>query len=617
MKWAVLKRSLHGGRLAILLWQAAFALVAIFFTLEVASANPAKPEVASGLVALAMGLWTLGWALGPTLFGGEDPTLRPEYFRMLPTSARKLANSLTLASVTGITVPTTALAFLVMAAYGAKFGIGPALVGVVFLFTQLGIAMFLSRVVTSGLRAATTSQLSSLVSSAITGAVMAFFITGWWALGAIDAIFANGLPETFATILYWLPSGWGVVAINAAANGNWILPLALVAASIALIGILSYIWGGLLGRRLTTSHTRNRFSRRHSLLTKVVSGSPLSAVIRKEFLTWARDYTRSSFLYFAFFYSIFTCIYPMTVGVVALLPFAALLFVASAAAATANVYGSDGTALWQTVTTPGATRHDVRGRQIAWLLIIGPVAAVSALVSIFVSGYYEAIPVVTGTLIAGLGIGAGVFIFMSAFRLLPMTDPQLRGDDIFEHGIDWAQFMTSLLLTVGILSPLGILAWYGIALNSPLVQWLTVPAGLMLGTASFWLLGRLAYIRLERRSPEMLVAMRKSKASETSIGPGGEATNSTASSSMSQLSIGEKAIVYNLFWIAPILLFPQGIVPAIFKLTGTDAKAWFLALYLPEAWQWTTIALMILAGLGLGWWAFSIYRRAAAKNPRK
>ncbi|MFB4269511.1 sensor histidine kinase [Nonomuraea sp. GTA35] len=43
--------------------------------------------------------------------------------------------------------------------------------------------------------------------------------------------------------------------------------------------------------------------------------------------------------------------------------------------------------------------------------------------------------------------------------------------------------------------------------------------------------------------------------------------------------------------------FPQGIVAGIFKVFGIEEKTWFLALHLPEHWQWPTITGMILLGV--------------------
>jgi hypothetical protein len=48
-----------------------------------------------------------------------------------------------------------------------------------------------------------------------------------------------------------------------------------------------------------------------------------------------------------------------------------------------------------------------------------------------------------------------------------------------------------------------------------------------------------------------------------------------------------------------IPLFPQGLVPAVIKLTDGSTRSWFLALYLPDAYQWPVIIGMIALGLGM------------------
>jgi hypothetical protein len=45
-----------------------------------------------------------------------------------------------------------------------------------------------------------------------------------------------------------------------------------------------------------------------------------------------------------------------------------------------------------------------------------------------------------------------------------------------------------------------------------------------------------------------------------------------------------------------IMLIPQGLVPLFIKLSGSSSRGWFLALYLPTAWQWPVIILMLLLG---------------------
>jgi ABC-2 type transport system permease protein len=74
-----------------------------------------------------------------------------------------------------------------------------------------------------------------------------------------------------------------------------------------------------------------------------------------------------------------------------------------------------------------------------------------------------------------------------------------------------------------------------------------------------------------------------------------------------------RALFFACIWLGSIALFPRGLVPLAIKLTGGDTKVWFLALYLPDAWQWPTIGLMILTGSVLYRVAFRIYRDAAAR----
>ena len=51
--------------------------------------------------------------------------------------------------------------------------------------------------------------------------------------------------------------------------------------------------------------------------------------------------------------------------------------------------------------------------------------------------------------------------------------------------------------------------------------------------------------------------------------------------------------------LCSIPLFPQGLVPAVMKLTEAPTRSWFLALYLPDAYQWPLIAAMLALGLAM------------------
>lgn len=53
--------------------------------------------------------------------------------------------------------------------------------------------------------------------------------------------------------------------------------------------------------------------------------------------------------------------------------YAALWIVVFAATQLANGYGFDGGSMWTLLVVPGSVRADVRGRQLAWLMLVGPV----------------------------------------------------------------------------------------------------------------------------------------------------------------------------------------------------------------------------------------------------
>ena len=66
-------------------------------------------------------------------------------------------------------------------------------------------------------------------------------------------------------------------------------------------------------------------------------------------------------------------------------------------------------------------------------------------------------------------------------------------------------------------------------------------------------------------------------------------------------------------WLLREFLLPlQALVPLGMKLSGDIAKVWFLALYLPDAWQWPMIAFMF----ALGVLAFSLAARTYVTEQR-
>ncbi|MGB6457228.1 MAG: hypothetical protein WBH47_22390 [Streptosporangiaceae bacterium] len=137
--------------------------------------------------------------------------------------------------------------------------------------------------------------------------------------------------------------------------------------------------------------------------------------------------------------------------------------------------------------------------------------------------------------------------------------------------------------------------------NAPL-RWAGVPVGVATGVVLYSWLGRLGYRRLVARGPELLLTMRVGRSSKPQAA--GQATvrvaGSHAGGQPTARPTGQKAAIIGFgIPLAAILLFPQGIVPAVLKLAHARARVWFLPLYLPKPLQWPACLVMMALGVAV------------------
>ncbi len=138
---------------------------------------------------------------------------------------------------------------------------------------------------------------------------------------------------------------------------------------------------------------------------------------------WVRDPIRLTCLLIAVIVGAAVCAIPrLTSGTYLLLPYAGILTAVIAGACACNLYGSDGTSFWVTVMTPGAARADVRGRQAAWLIIVGPYAVAITIAFTALSGEQAAWPWVLAVLPAILGGAAGLAPFSWLVSVQPLDE---------------------------------------------------------------------------------------------------------------------------------------------------------------------------------------------------
>ncbi|WP_156757689.1 hypothetical protein [Actinokineospora pegani] len=563
------------------------------------------------LLALLFLLWALGWAVGPVFLGGSGGALAPESFAALPIPPRTLATGLLAASFVGVGPVVTLVAFAAGVVYAVGSGSVAVTVAVLAMLLQLLVVVVFSKVVVDLVGAAITSTARAVVSAipwALLGGVVA---QSWLLLPLVSRV--DGFDPAVSTALRVLPSGWGLLAVDAAARGDWLVVGAALAGLVVLFALLLLTWSRLIVRRTTRVVTVRPASARGGGRAGVRSGplrllpaSPVGAVVAKELRTTVRDLNRALLLSYAIFFGLSVTLVPLLVGDTTYLAATGVIVALLATTGSAQLYSNDGTALWLTVLAPGTERADVRGRQLAWLLLVAPLSVVLTAVGLPLSGADWAAPWAWALLPAALGGGAGAIVLVSVFALVPMADPKKRarsaaGGDGSTGLVAWAMLPLSLLTVL----PAAVFPLVGMLLDSPALQWAGVPVGLATGVLSLVLGGALAHRRLADQGPELFARMRSGPQSTidfTGWAAGGRAP--AAAAPQRPMPLVKASLVWALYLVGFVTLVAQVGVASVLSANGATVRAWFLALYLPQGQRpavLAALAALAVAAIVGGW----------------
>jgi ABC-2 type transport system permease protein len=513
MKLRVLRHSLRGAHGAMFGFGAFCGLVAALVCTALIGFHPGDIRVGADIASALFAVWTLGWLFGPVLTGGGDETLRPENFALLPIRPAHLAFGLLGAATAGIAPVATLLAFCGLVITAIPLGIVTVLVAALAVVLQLALAILLSRVLVAALGALLGSRRGKDLGVLLAALAGLSYLPAKYAFEALGPIVVGQTAPAFTAALRYLPSGWGPTAVVAAAARDWPPVLGWLLALAVLDGLLVLAWSRLLVRRLTVRSSAVGPRRSVAAGARVRRGplpdSPLGAVVGKELRLWWRDARRRALLLTSILVG---AILPLSSTAFSASSFAylALWIVLFAALQVGNLYGLDGSAVWQTVVTPGAAHVDVRGRQWAWLLVVGPVALLAAAVAPALAGSPGAYPWVLALVPALLGGGAGTILLMSVLTPFPM--PTQRGGNPFAASgqVGFANIGTRLVLCLLQLVPavpVAVLLLLGSLDVLPWALWLALPVGVLGGVVTAWWWGRIAYRRLEAQGPELLAAV--------------------------------------------------------------------------------------------------------------
>ncbi|GAB3133090.1 hypothetical protein GCM10027289_22290 [Tsukamurella serpentis] len=500
MHWTLYKRRSTGGRLLVnILFGLLGALAAAGLVAGAIAAGLQRSSSAGAVIATALIGIGLMWAYLPALSGFSDNALHPRQFTLLPVRPAPLARALFTASLIGMPVPLTLLACTSIVGYSAFRSPVTLLLAVPAVPLTALLMVALSRVISLGLSQAAQSRRAR-------EAVLLLFVTGFCALYAgqfmlnrlVSAAERGALGPALA-----VPFAWGVGAVERAAQGDWLLAVGAVAALAALDAALIGAWQLLIRRQFSgkgavPSGSQRRRERR-GYLRRGWRARPTGAVVARELSLWRGDIRRRYQLLSPIAFAVMSGLLPLLLeGFPFNARWGAWIALLMAVMAALNLYGLDGKSFWHLAMVPGAAAADVRGRQLAWVIVTIPIAVLPVLlVRAFGDSPLERLAVPVTVTVCMLGVGSGLMAYASAAAPYPVPEARKMMSFSTRNSSSGAAIgmafgsMGLLLVTAG---PCALLA----ALLPGPASWLAVPVALAVGAGGWWWLGRAAVGRLQR-----------------------------------------------------------------------------------------------------------------------
>ncbi|MBQ0993934.1 hypothetical protein KBX08_28090 [Micromonospora sp. H61] len=541
-------------------------------------------------LGLLAGAWVLGWIVLPLLLGGGRGRVRPAHLRLEPIGG--------IPAAVGPAVSLVALAALPV--HAARYGAVAVLVtagGAVLLWLLglIGSAIALEVVGHAG------GPAGALLTGVFTGTAMG--VAGsLWAVFPWVSVLLVAAPEEVVRAMAYVPSAWPLSAVTGPTGQGARLTATLV--GIVALCAAAYI---MLVRRVIATGVPFRPRRTTALPLVRRGGDDLAArrgttaaspaedgqaqrgwrawvpaatraVVGRELRAWTRHPLRLQYLAFAVVYAALLAGLPLLSDVDLLLPWAGPLAVLGVAAMSAGLVGLDGTALWLPLTTPGGERAEVRGRALAWLVLVTPIGVLLAVAGVILAPDVDPLAALS-TLPALLGAGASVPVWVSLLRVRPVADP--RHPTAADNPTDIVSVLVATAAGLLATAPVLALVIWGPSEVAPLLPLV----GLLGGAAAWWGGVWLADERLARRGTTVLAAAgQRSRPPETVLPLTWDLQwcreNTSTAWALGLLTVG---------WI-PVI--PQGLMPLAF---GIDS-GWIVAGHLSGSAH----TAMGLAMVGLG-----------------
>ncbi len=230
----------------------------------------------------------------------------------------------------------------------------------------------------------------------------------------------------------------------------------------------------------------------------------VGAVVTRELSLWRGDMRRRSQLLSVLIFAVLAGIGPLVADSI---PFSAAwgawIVIIMAMGAGSNSYGLDGSSMWHLVMIPQALPDDIRGRQIAWLLVATPFAIVPVLVvRVFGDLGLDRVEIPVALTITMLGVGAGLTAVNSVRGAYPVPEAT-KSFSMNTRGSFTGNAFGFLVLGIVVLA-VSVVPVLLLAFLPGAWAYLSIPVAVAIGWLGMWWGARMAVTSLVRDSDRIL-----------------------------------------------------------------------------------------------------------------
>lgn len=443
------------------------------------------------ILVISYTLVFVGWLVIPASFSALDESLDPRRFELLPLTPRHLiVGLLAAAAVTPGGVGTAIALFLATLASFPQWSLLPIIVPAVLV--ELLLCLVVARLVTSVLSNMLASRRTREILTLVFGLGVALIVLVPMLLDDSTGTDGPQIEIELTSLdglgyLSLLPPGALARSVSLAADGDPLAGIGLIVYGVAATIVIGWAWARAVRRLLVTAPVSGRPGRRQGRVDRTLAlvpswiripSGPVMGLVAKEFRYFVRDNrVRAQLLGGAVPLVIVVFVAGDPLGAGPYTPFlavgAAFLIIFSVLA---NQFGVDGGSLWGYVVAPSPLADVVRGKNVAWGLVIFPPLLAVAVGLAAWGGQYTYLPAailaVMAVLLVAMAIGNVTSIY-GAFRI-PESNP--FGNRGFSGGV-FVTVVLSMMASGALLVPLALM----IALPAVFLGPVVATAGALLG----------------------------------------------------------------------------------------------------------------------------------------